>query len=136
MKNTAEKESAMKALAKRPIKLFEMLLKGGHNIHELKKVGQCSGGLIRKLVWAGVAEIGDDKTIKLVKGIKKSDLPDVDAEPIKIKRAKKQEAREKAGKDRPAKKSSKEDEDDEEDRPVKKGKEKDKKSGKEKAGKK
>lgn len=125
----------MKALAKRPAKLFDMLLKGGSNIHELKKVGQCSGGLIRKLVWAGVAEIEDDKTIKLVKGIKKSDLPDVDKEPIKIKRAKKQEEREKAaGKDRPAKKSRKEeDEDEEDDRPVKKGKEK---AGKEKAGKK
>jgi hypothetical protein len=102
MKKNAEKESALKALAKRPSKLFEMLQKGGHNIHDLKKVGQCSGGLIRKFCWAGIAEIQEDKTIKLVKGIKKSDLPDVDPEPIKIKRAKKQEAKA-AKKDRPAK---------------------------------
>lgn len=113
------KESALKALAKRPGKLFDMLLKGGHNIHELKKVGQCSGGMIRKLVWAGVAEIGDDKTINLVKGIKKSSLPEVDATPIKEKRAAKKEAKE--SKDR---------------NPVKKHKEEKEEKRKEKHGKK
>jgi len=117
--NKFNKESALKALAKCPPKLFEMMSKGGHTIHELKKAGQCSGGKIRKMVWAGIAEILEDKTIKLVKGIKKSDLPDVDATPIKERRAAKKEA--KAGKDRPAKKH-REDEDD--DRPVKKNKEK------------
>lgn len=138
MKKNAEKESALKALAKRPSKLFEMLQKGGHTIHELKKVGQCSGGLIRKFCWAGIAEIQEDKTIKLVKGIKKSDLPDVDPEPIKIKRAKKQEAKA-AKKDRPAKegkvkeskvkegkvskkKAREEEEDEEEEQPTKRSK--------------
>lgn len=133
MKKNAEKESALKALAKRPSKLFEMLQKGGHTIHELKKIGQCSGGLIRKFCWAGIAEIQEDKTIKLVKGIKKSDLPDVDPEPIKIKRAKKQEAKA-AKKDRPAKegrvkegkvskkKAREEEEDEEEEQPIKRSK--------------
>lgn len=133
MKKNAEKESALKALAKRPSKLFEMLQKGGHTIHELKKVGQCSGGLIRKFCWAGIAEIQEDKTIKLVKGIKKSDLPDVDPEPIKIKRAKKQEAKA-AKKDRPAKESKvkegkvskkqarEEEEDEEEEQPTRRSK--------------
>lgn len=133
MKKNAEKESALKALAKRPAKLFVMLQKGGHTIHELKEVGQCSGGLIRKFVWAGIAEIEEDKTISLAKGIKKSDLPDVDPEPIKIKRAKKQEARA-AKKDRPAKegkvkegkvskkKAREEEEDEEDERPAKRSK--------------
>lgn len=104
-KNSAKfsKDSALKALAKRPGKLFDMLTKGGHNIHELKKVGQCSGGLIRKLIWAGVAKMSEDKTIKLVPGIKKSSLPDVDAVPVKIKRAEKKEKKEKLVKEEPKK---------------------------------
>lgn len=113
--NKFNKESALKALAKCPPKLFEAMSKGGHTIHDLKKIGRCSGGKIRKMVWAGIAEILEDKTIKLVKGIKKSDLPDVDPTPIKEKRAAKKEAR--AAKDRPAKKHSRDEEDD---RPAKK----------------
>lgn len=89
------KESALKALAKRPAKFFDMISKGKHNIHDLKSVGECSGGLIRKMIWAGIAEMNEDKTISLVKGIKKSNLPEVDPTPIKIKRAAKKEAREK-----------------------------------------
>jgi hypothetical protein len=118
------KESALKALARCPAKLYEMLSKGGHTIHDLKKAGQCSGGKIRKMVWAGIAEIQEDKTIKLIKGIKKSDLPDVDKESVKEKRAAKKEAKvDKFSKDRPAKKKSKDDDEDEEDeRPSKKQK--------------
>lgn len=78
-----------------------MISKGGHNIHELKKVGECSGGLIRKMIWAGVAIMKEDKTIQLAKGIGKKSLPDVDATPIKVRRAEKAEAKkapkEKAG---------------------------------------
>jgi hypothetical protein len=124
--NKFNKESALKALAKCPPKLYDAMSKGGHTIHELKKIGQCSGGKIRKMVWAGIAEILEDKTIKLVKGVKKSDLPDVDPTPIKEKRAAKKEAR--ASKDSPAKTSKKkgreEDEDEEDERPAKKSKEK------------
>lgn len=78
------KESGLKAVAKRP-KLFAPLLKGGYNIHQLKKIGECSGGLIRSLIWAGIAEIQEDKTIKFVKGIKQSDLPSLDKSEIKPK---------------------------------------------------
>lgn len=121
------KESALKALAKCPIKLYDAMSKGGHTIHELKKIGQCSGGKIRKMVWAGIAEILEDKTIKLVKGIKKSDLPDVDPTPIKEKRAAKKEA--KAGK--VSKKHSRdEDDEDKDDGPEKKSHKEDRKHGK------
>lgn len=117
-------------------------MKGNKNIHELKKIGQVSGGFIRSLVWAGVAVIQDDKTIKLVKGIKKSDLPDPDEateRPAKKDR--------KPGKDKPSNKDKKmkaksrkieadedEDEDEEEEQP--KAKKSDKKADKEPAKKK
>lgn len=78
------KDSAMKAIAKRP-KLFAPLMKGGHTIHELKTIGECSGGLIRTLIWAGVAEVLEDKTIKFTKGIKQSDMPSLDKE-VKTKK--------------------------------------------------
>lgn len=97
------KDSALKALAKRPEKFFNMISKGGHTIHELKKVGECSGGLIRKMIWAGIAVMEEDKTIKLAKGISKKSLPDVDATPIKVRRAEKKAAKEV----KPAKKEAK-----------------------------
>lgn len=101
------KESAMKAVAKRP-KLFDPLMKGDKNIHELKKIGQCSGGMIRTLIWAGVAVMNEDKTIKFIKGIKKSDLPDLDEEETKPSKASKgKEVKKSKGKEKPVQKDSK-----------------------------
>ena len=111
----------MKALAKRPIKLFDALMKGDSTIHDLKKIGKCSGGFIRTLVWAGVAVINDDKTIKFVKGIKKSDLPDLEEEaPAKKSKTKVKEKPAKSGRLEKKRRQEEEEEEEEDERPRKK----------------
>ena len=69
-----DKKKAMESLAKRPA-LFTAMKKGG-TIPQLKTAGGCSGGYIRSLVKAGVADINDG-IVKLKSAIDKSDLPKV-----------------------------------------------------------
>jgi hypothetical protein len=107
------KQSAMKAIAKRP-KLFPLLSKGA-DIATLKKAAQVSGGFIRSLIWAGVAEI-EDGIVKLNKKIKKSDLPDLDVKEERKERKPKREKEEKESK-KSKRKAIEDDEDEEIDEP-------------------
>lgn len=68
------KESAMKALAKRP-KLLAAIEAGKTEFHKLKTVGSVSGGFIRNLMWAGICQKDKESGIvSFIKGVKAKDF--------------------------------------------------------------